>query len=353
MIALKFLNILKFLYNDFVGVLNPKKLKIAVLFGGPSREHNVSIKSGENVAANLDKNKYEIKRILIDEKGDWQIPPEQLKKHADLAFIALHGGYGEDGGIQDILEFHKIPYTGSGVGASALGMNKFLSLRHFRDANLETPQTQLFAKPDWQNDKNAVLDSIRHYVGFPAVLKPNRDGSSFGVSIVLNLDDAESALNGIFFAGDGSAFGGNFSKEAIAQPYIEGREMTCAVIDHGARGSEFALLPTEIIPEKNNFFDYDSKYAAEGAREITPPENLTENLIKELRRVAIAVHRLIGARSFSRTDMILDKNGRIYVLEINTIPGLTEQSLLPKAAEASGIPFSKILDKIVESAFGR
>ncbi|MDO8663956.1 MAG: D-alanine--D-alanine ligase [Candidatus Liptonbacteria bacterium] len=324
-------------------VSNSKKLKIAVLFGGSSREHEVSIKSGENVAAHLDKNKYEVKRILIDGKGNWQIPPSQLKKHADLAFIALHGGYGEDGSVQDILEIHKIPYTGSGVGASALGMNKFLSLRHFRDGGLETPQTHLFDKSDWQENKNTILDSIRHYVGFPAVLKPNREGSSFGVSIALNLDDAADALGEIFSAG----------KEAIAQPYIQGREMTCAVIDHGSYGSEFALLPTEIIPKKNKFFDYDSKYESGGAEEITPPLNLTENLIKELRKTAITAHRLIGARSFSRTDMILDKNGNIFVLEINTIPGLTEQSLLPKAAEASGIPFSKILDKIIESSFGR
>ncbi len=324
-------------------VSNSKKLKVAVLMGGPSREHKVSIKSGENVAVHLDKNKYETKRILIDKNGDWQISPAQLKKHADLAFIALHGAYGEDGFVQDILEREGIPYTGSGVMPSALGMNKFLSLRHFRDGGLNTPQTYLFAKSDWQIDKDIILDSIRYYVGFPAVLKPNCDGSSFGVSIILNLDDATDALNGIFFTG----------KEAIAQPYVQGREMTCAVIDHGSQGSEFALLPTEIIPKKNNFFDYNSKYETGGAEEITPPPNLTESFTKELRKTAISAHRLIGARSFSRTDMILDKNGNVFVLEINTIPGLTEQSLLPKAALASGLTFSKILDKIIESSFGR
>ncbi len=319
-----------------------RRLKVAVLTGGPSKEHEVSIKSAENVLAHLDQEKYETKRILIGKKGEWPIEPNQLKKEADVAFIAMHGPYGEDGTIQIILESEKIPYTGSGIGASALGMNKFLSLRLFKEAGLNIPKTFLIAKNEWQNEESKVLDFIRHHIGFPAVLKPNSDGSSFGVAFAHSFEEALFNLNNIFA----------LSKEAIIQPYISGRELTCGVFDHGWRGSEIALLPTEIIPKKNYFFDYESKYVPDGASEITPP-NLPQAFTSELRKVAIAAHRLAGARGFSRTDMILDKDGRIFILEINTIPGLTTESLFPKAAFASGVQFSKILDKIIESAFGR
>lgn len=320
-----------------------KKLRVAVLMGGPSREHEVSLKSGENIFARLNPEKYETKKVLIGKNGDWEIEPRNLRKHADIAFLALHGRFGEDGTVQDILENHEIPYTGSGILASALGMNKFLSLRHFSDGGLTVPPTVFITKDELLRDTHAIFKNLKNLFGYPIVLKPNNEGSSFGVSVANSEDEMIDGFANIF----------SFSNEAIAQPFLEGREMTCVVLDHGARGSEFAFLPTEIISNANDFFDYRAKYENDGAEEVTPPENLPQHAINSLRRTALAAHRLIGARSFSRTDMILDENGDIFVLEINTIPGLTERSLLPKAAEASGIPFSEVLDRIIESSFGR
>src|SRR3989344_6315072 len=156
-----------------------KKLKVAVLMGGPSREHDVSLKSGAQVLKYLDSDKYDAKKVLINKKGEWSIAPEDLKNKIDLAFIALHGTYGEDGTLQDILEEHKVPYTGSGVLSSALGMNKFLSLQLFRDFGLTIPISFLVSKLEWQESPEQVLNKIRHYAGHPIVIKPNSYGSSF------------------------------------------------------------------------------------------------------------------------------------------------------------------------------
>lgn len=319
-----------------------KKLRVAVLMGGPSREHDISLKSGENVIAHLDRNKYTPRKVFIDLSGDWEVQPEELKNHADLVFIALHGKYGEDGAAQEVLEAHKIPYTGSGIFASALGMNKFLSLRHFTENGLTVPPTVFITREELLGDAYPIFKNLEHRFGYPIVLKPNNQGSSLGVSIARSKDEMIEGFANIF----------SFSNEAIAQPFISGREITCAVLDHGWADSAYALLPTEIIPETSDFFDYTSKYESEESERITPP-NLSHHLVNSLRQTALRAHQAVGARSFSRTDMILDKNGNVFILEINTIPGLTSESLLPKAAEASGIPFSKLLDRIVESAFGR
>lgn len=320
-----------------------KKLKVAVLVGGPSSEHEVSLKSGEMILDGLNSKKYEAKKVLISKDGIWSIEPQDLKKYADLVFIALHGTFGEDGTIQDILESHSIPYTGSGVHTSALAMNKFLSLRLFKDHGISTPHTFSLSKLEWQTKPSIALEWIKHYGGYPVVIKPNNQGSSVGVSIANDGHEVSSALNEIF----------SLTRHALIQNYIRGREITCGVLDHGWPESAHPLLPTEIIPRKSNFFDYQAKYELGASDEITPPDNLPADLLNSIRRIALITHQIVNARSFSRTDMILGKQGRIFVLEINTIPGLTEDSLLPKAALATGISFQELLDRIINSSFGR
>ncbi len=320
-----------------------KPLCVAVLMGGPSLEHEVSLKSGEMVFSHLDRTKYEPVRVIIQKDGSWTIPPEEVKRFSDCAFIALHGTYGEDGTVQGILDLHKIPYTGSNASSSALGMNKFLSLRVFQDGGLRTPPSMLFHEREWRVSSDEVIKKIEQYLGFPIVVKPNNQGSSFGVTIVKDKKKIKSALDEAF----------DFSRDVLVQKFIEGREMTCGVLDHGWSGSAFPLFPTEIIPRGGTFFDYKAKYQKEGSYEITPPQNISERTMEALRAVARTAHTLVGASGFSRTDMILDKKGDIYVLEINTIPGLTEESLLPKAASISGIEFSKLLSLILESALHR
>jgi len=317
-----------------------QKKKIAVLMGGPSSEHEVSLKSGENVVKNINPEKYEARKVFISKKGEWEIPPENLKNQADVAFIALHGTYGEDGTIQSILDQVQIPYTGSNAAASALAMNKFLSLRLFRDAGLTTPMSLFVSKHDWHKNPFKIFNWVDHYAGYPLVVKPNDNGSSVGVYIPKNRGEFIGALENIF----------GISRGALLQNFVQGREMTCGVLDYGPAETAFPLLPTEIIPQVSDFFDYRAKYEPGGSLEITPPPKLTDYLMRALQKAAVQAHRLVGARGFSRTDFIVDKKGDIYILEINTIPGLTEQSLIPKAAQVSGIPFGDLIDIVIQSA---
>lgn len=320
-----------------------KPLCIAVLMGGPSLEHEVSLKSGEMVFRHLDRSKYEPVRVVICKNGDWNIPAEEVKKFCDCAFIAMHGTYGEDGTVQGILELNKIPYTGSSALSSALGMNKFLSLRAFQDGGLLIPTSILVHKGEWKVSHDEVVKKIKHLIEFPLVVKPNNQGSSFGVTIVKSERKLKEALDEVF----------SFSKDVLVEKFIEGREMTCAVLDHGWGESAFPLFPTEIIPRGGTFFDYKAKYEKDGSYEVTPPQNISKSSMEKLRSTALTAHTLVGASGFSRTDMILDKKGDVYILEINTIPGLTEESLLPKAAAVSGIEFQKLLSIVLEAALHR
>lgn len=309
--------------------------------GGPSEEHEVSLKSGEMVANVLDSGKYEIRKVLISKEGEWEILPHHLKSYADVAFIALHGPYGEDGTVQDMLGQANIPYHGTGPLESALAMNKFLSLQLFRDAGFAVPLSFLITEKDWQNGPSGVLRQIQHYLEFPFVVKPNNNGSSYGITIVKNKSDISPAFNEAF----------NVSQEVLIQEYVEGKEVTCGVLDHGWAGSEVALLPTEIIPKVSHFFDYKAKYDKGGSDEVTPPEGMPEHTIRTIQKTAREIHRLAGCKGVSRVDMILNNRGQLFILEVNTLPGLTSESLLPKAAEASGIPFTTLLDRLIHSAF--
>jgi D-alanine-D-alanine ligase len=212
-----------------------------------------------------------------------------------------------------------------------------------REAGVQVPLDFLVTKSEWQNEPQVIIKKIKQYFGYPIVVKPNNNGSSVGVTIVLNENQLTNAFVETF----------NVSREAIVQEFIKGRELTCGVVDSGLFGSEFALLPTEIVPQVSHFFDYKAKYEVGGSAEITPPPGMPDHLIKRIRETALRVHRLLGSRGFSRVDMMLDKKGELYVLESNTIPGMTEQSLLPKAAVASGITFSELLDRIIRAAYFR
>lgn len=316
-----------------------KKRKVKVLMGGPSSEHEVSLKSGKQVLAHLDKDAYEAEPVFISKKGVWDKTPEALREEADVAFIAMHGEYGEDGGVQAALAMAGIPHTGSDALTSALAMNKFLTGELLRRNGLAVPLTFLVHKREWAHERDAVIGRLKHYLSFPFVVKPNNLGSSVGVSVVKDWDGFLEAMRMAF----------SHSREALVQAFVVGKELTCGVLDYGWKGSEYPLLPTEIVPKSNHFFDYDAKYVARGSDEITPAR-IPEHLLRAVQRTAQAAHASIGARGVSRTDMIVDPRGTVYVLEVNTIPGMTEESLLPKAAAESGIPFSELLHRIIEAA---
>ncbi len=317
-----------------------KKKKVAVLVGGPSDEHEVSLESGNEVLKNLPREKYEGRIIVVSREGEWELPLEDVRRSYDLAFIAMHGSYGEDGTVQRMLEEVGMPYTGSTSSVSALGMNKFMSLRIFKAAGFTVPPTQHFTRNHWNNRKEDVVESIVHHLDKPWILKPNSSGSSVGVKIVKKESELPSALDFLF----------REFKEVIVQKYIEGKEVTCGVLDYGSADTAFPLLPTEIVPIQRDFFDYKAKYDT-GCHEYVTPARIPAPYLKEVRKIALSAHKLVGARHFSRTDMIIGKDKKIYVLEINTIPGFTEISLLPQEAKHYGISFVKLLDMVLESAF--
>lgn len=321
-----------------------KRLKISIVSGGPSQEHEVSLRSGREVFTNLDRNYYEPKLIIVDKNGEWPFELETLKDKTDAVFLAMHGEYGEDGAVQSELDLLRIPYTSSPASASALGMNKFFSNLLFKRNGLEIPYTLLFSKSEWRHDPAGVIKKIIWHIPAPWIIKPNRGGSSLGVSVNYRQDQLAKNIADLFLAVD----------EILAQPLIRGKEITCGVLDYGVVNSSYPLAPLEIIPPENKMFDdYDSKYSEVGGSLALAPARLSSSLFEGVRRAAVRAHQAISARGMSRADMIVGQDGKIYVLEINTIPGFTKTSLLPKSAEAHGINFSELLDKIIKSALNK
>ncbi|MBI3261405.1 D-alanine--D-alanine ligase [Candidatus Berkelbacteria bacterium] len=300
-----------------------KKLRVAVLMGGASGEREVSLASGRGVVKALEASgKFEALPVKVTKQG--KLPP---MSNIDVAFIAMHGKGGEDGTIQAVLELLKIPYTGSGVLASALGMDKVRSLALFRDAGLTVPD--YFVVREF---KGAGLK-----FKYPVVTKPNYHGSSLGVSICRSAKELNKGI----------ALAKKYNKDVIVQQFVDGIELTCAVL-----GNEKpkALPVVEIIANKGDFYDYASKYDEDGSDHIIPAR-IPAALAKKVRQQAIKAHQIIGCRGFSRTDFIWDKkSNQLYVLEINTIPGLTPTSLFPDAARAAGHEFSELIEKLIHLA---
>lgn len=295
-----------------------KRIRVAVLMGGPSSEHEVSLKTGEQIIKNLDKSKFEILPVKIEKNGNWPISIPALKKRIDAVFIALHGEYGEDGQLQSLLEIFHIPYTGSGSMASALAMDKHKTAVILEANKILTPK--IFKKPR-----------------LPLVVKPANLGSSVGVSIVRAVAELEPAIQNAL----------RHSPSILLQKYVKGRELACGVLE--INKVPIALLPTEIIPKKSDFFDYASKYEVGGAEEITPPD-LPKEVIKLIQQTALKVHAIFGCSGLSRIDFILGEKGKLYVLELNTLPGLTETSLFPQQVKKMGLDFPRLLEIIIDSA---
>lgn len=294
--------------------------------GGKSSEHKISLISGREVANNLDIKKYKVSGITIPKEGINQLIIAELKK-ADIVFIALHGSCGEDGTIQGLLDSLGVRYTGSGVLASALGMDKIYSRKIFTQTGLNTPNYVLMKK----NQNVTNLGRLK----YPAFVKPLDQGSSVGTSKVYNGKELQNALNEAF----------KYSQTAIVEEFLEGIEITGAVLGND---SPVTLPLVEIVPKKD-FFDYEAKYDANLTDEIVPAR-INKQLTKRVQDAALTAYKSINCKGFGRVDMII-KGDKVFVLEVNTIPGLTPVSLFPKAAKAAGISYSRLLDKIIDHAF--
>jgi D-alanine-D-alanine ligase len=302
------------------------KKTIALLAGGISSEREVSLNSGQQVFQALDKDKYDVRRY--DPQNDL---PKLVTEASeiDAALIILHGPYGEDGTIQGLLELLDIPYQGTGVLGSALAMNKLAAKQMYEKAGLPVPA---YAVTMLESPGDAGL--LVQQLGLPLVIKPANAGSSIGMSIVRDADELAPALSRAF----------EHDATAIVERFVQGIEITVGVL-----GNEplQALPVIEIIPGRDHeFFDYTAKYTPGATREICPAR-IDADAARKAQEYAQAAHRALYCKGYSRTDMILC-GADIFVLETNTIPGMTPTSLFPQAAQAAGISFGRLLDRLIE-----
>jgi D-alanine-D-alanine ligase len=300
--------------------------KIGVLMGGPSSENKISLKSGSAVLKALKAEGIKAKAIIIKSASIKENISLMRKSRIDCAFIALHGRFGEDGGIQGILEKLKIPYTGSGVRSSRLAMDKVASRLIFKKNGLHTPKFKVIKG----KAKNVI--SLNNFA-FPLVVKPALTGSSIGISIAQDKDSLKSGIREAF----------KFDSRVMIEEYIRGRELTVGILGKSP-------LPIVEIVTRQGFFDFKAKYK-KGFTDYIVPARLSKGISLRVKRAALSAHRLLGCYGCSRVDMILDGRNRPFILEINTIPGLTATSLLPKAAKNEGIDFNNLAIRLIQMAY--
>ncbi len=299
------------------------KKKIGVLLGGLSSEREVSLASGNAILKALREKGYHPVAIDVDKDA-----AEQIHKHGiELAFIALHGRFGEDGAIQGMLEVMGIPYTGSGILASALGMNKTVSKQVFRSQGLLVGPYEVVYTGD-AGTVNSIIDQIK----YPVVVKPHAEGSSVGVSLVFKKEDVEPAVELAF----------KYGREILIEKFIKGKEVQVGILGDRALGA------IEIVP-KRAFYDYAAKYE-QGMSDHFFPARIPEEVYARTLEAGLTAHRALGCRGYSRVDFIIDENGAPYILEVNTLPGMTATSLLPEIAKGSGISFPDLVEEIVRLA---
>ncbi|MBX7222736.1 MAG: D-alanine--D-alanine ligase [Blastocatellia bacterium] len=354
----------------------PKKLRIGVIFGGRSGEHEVSLRSAESILKALDKRKYEVVPIGITPQGKWltsgeaqkllpkdvvesgsvslamlgdptQAPivrtngssPDGAFPALDVLFPVLHGTYGEDGTIQGLFEMANIPYVGCGVLASACGMDKIVMKQLFRQADLPIVDFTWFTRTAWERDPKKILNSVVKSIGFPAFVKPANLGSSVGISKAHDRKELETAI----------AFAAKFDRKIIVEKGVLAREIEVSVLGND---EPTASLPGEIVAGAE-FYDYKDKYINNSAQFMIPAK-LPAKLIKQFQQMAVRAFQSIDGAGLARVDFFLEhETNRILVNELNTLPGFTSISMYPKLWEASGISYGELLDRLIQLALER
>lgn len=323
-------------------------MRVAVVMGGRSTEHDVSLRSGQQVMnAIADQRPLP---VVIGKDGRWVIDGQparsigeaidRLVAEVEVVFIALHGPHGEDGTIQGLFETVGLAYTGSGVLGSALAMDKVRAKLVYQVRGLPTAPFEVLSPKRWREEKSATLAAIGERIGYPAVFKVARGGSSVGVTFPKDAAELERAVSTTFRDSD----------LALVERFVKGRELTCGVLEDAEQGTVFALPVTEIVPDaRYAFFDYEAKYTPGATQEITPAR-VSPEIAARVQALALAAHQWLDCRDFSRTDVMIGENDQPVVLETNTIPGLTAQSLLPQAAAVAGYPFPKLIALLLNNA---
>lgn len=327
-------------------------VRVGVLMGGISSEHEISLLSGEGVVHALSTKEYEPIPIIIHRNFQWEFPNQRVLKTEEalvelkrldiqVVFNALHGAFGEDGRIQGLLDWLHIPYTGSDCSACALAMNKIRSKAVAKMAGIRVAEHILFRQDTWSWDRSDSVSRVKNELGFPVVVKPCSQGSSVGITIV---NEAETFLVGVEQALE-------WDNEVLVEKFIKGREVTCGVWDCEEGIPPRALPVTEIRPKTSSFFDYTAKYTPGATDEITPAL-IDPDLTQKVQEMAVQAHQAIGCSTWSRSDFIIDEEGPVWI-EINPIPGLTPTSLYPQEAKCAGISYEQMIQKFIEHAVRR
>jgi|ERR1700729_1787512 D-alanine-D-alanine ligase len=313
------------------------KTRVAVIYGGRSGEHEISIRSAKSIMAGLDAGRYEVIEYFIDKAGKWSPRPIQPEPGAhpeiDVVFPVLHGTFGEDGTVQGLLELADLPYVGAAVLASSVSMDKEMMKRVCVERGLPVVEYAALSR------REVEAGALTEQFAYPVFVKPANLGSSVGITKAHNRAELEAALR----------LAAEFDRKIVVERGIQGKEFECAVLGND---DPEASLPCEVFPSKE-FYDYEDKYLLDRAQFRLPAE-LGEEQMAELRRLAVECYKAVGCEGMARVDFLLESaSGKLYINEINTIPGFTSISMYPKMWERSGVPFSKLLDRLIELALER
>jgi D-alanine-D-alanine ligase len=355
-----------------------EKLKVGVIFGGRSGEHEVSLRSAESIINALDRGKYDVIPIAITKQGKWLASSEATnllpsavietadqrvaifgdpterglarfsgsgekgaRDRIDVIFPVLHGTYGEDGTIQGLLEMADIPYVGCGVLASAAGMDKVVMKRLFREAGLPIVEFTHFIRAHWEAGPDRIESLVTEEIGFPCFVKPANLGSSVGISRATDSESLKSAIE----------LAARFDSKIIAERGVDAREIEVSVLGNDA---PMASLPGEIVPQSAEFYDYKAKYIDDNGARLVIPAELDSETTVEIQSLAVRAFQAIDGSGLARVDFFLDRStGELIVNEINTMPGFTSISMYPKLWEACGLNYSQLIDRLIELAFER
>ena len=353
-----------------------RRLRVGVIFGGRSVEHEVSLVSARSILQHLDPARYEVIPIGITRQGKWvtssdaspllegglesgRIDPCMLPgdpstgglvrlgngftsgtvSALDVVFPVVHGGHGEDGTLQGLLELADIPYVGAGVMASAVGMDKDMMKRIFREAGLPVVACRTLVRSEWEKRRPELMKELPGDLGYPCFVKPANTGSSVGITKAHDSRELELGLEQAF----------RYDRRAVVEAAVDAREIECSVLGND---EPVASVPGEIIP-CNEFYDYEAKYLAEGSRLIIPAE-IPPEVSEKVRRIAVAAFRAVDGAGMARVDFFLERSTHaLYLNELNTIPGFTPISMYPKLWEATGVSYRELLDRLIVLALER
>jgi D-alanine-D-alanine ligase len=314
-------------------------MKVAVLKGGRSLERSVSLRSGAHVQEALQRLGHDV--VALD--AGPELIAELLAAKPDVAFVALHGRDGEDGTVQGLLEAIGTPYTGSGPAACMCCTDKVLAKHLMRDAGVPTPEFHALRETSIKElGAAAAMGEIERRLGFPLVVKPAVGGSALGVKFARTGDELPGSLVGAF----------SYDRSVLIERYVKGRDLAVSVLD-GAESRAMALPVVEAVPREEDFYDYESRYEI-GMTTFVCPAELGAETTERAQELAVRVYELLGCHGVARVDLMLEEGtGELWVLETNVVPGLTETSLLPQAADAAGIGFDELVTRILDSAWSR